>query len=181
LEVKAGYARNYLIPQKFALYATRQNFKRLDMKDPDLETPEEKRERLRKEASDESDQELRAADLLRKYFSNKTLFIYRDTEDDSDLVPLNRKPVNHKVIRKKLSKQLRIDLDDHEMVHITPDTIMFDEVKEDEIEAMMKNNLTQNKEEVCSTEIRKLGDYLARIWLAGDHYIPLRVSVVRRP
>ena len=73
LEVKAGYARNYLIPQKFAFYATRQNFEKLNMKDPDRETPAERRERLAKEAASGDDKALKAADLLKYYLRNKVV------------------------------------------------------------------------------------------------------------
>ena len=73
IHVKAGYARNYLIPQKIALYATPANFERLGMKDPDLETPEEKRLRLERELRDESDEDLKAANLLRHYLRNKVV------------------------------------------------------------------------------------------------------------
>ena len=73
MEVKAGYNRNYLIPQKLALYATPENFARLGIKDPDEETPEEKRLRLEREAAEEVDEDLQAAKLLRKYLSNKVV------------------------------------------------------------------------------------------------------------
>jgi ribosomal protein L9 len=35
--VKAGFARNYLIPQKMAVYATHKNFARLGLSDPHVE------------------------------------------------------------------------------------------------------------------------------------------------
>jgi Ribosomal protein L9, N-terminal domain len=74
LTVKAGYARNHLIPGKFALYATPENFVRLNMKDPDLETAEEKAARLARESmSEESAQELKAADILKHYLRNKVV------------------------------------------------------------------------------------------------------------
>jgi hypothetical protein len=73
LAVKAGYARNYLIPQKLAVYATRQNFFQLNIKDPELETPEEKRARLVAEDQLDQDQDLKAADILRKYLRNKVV------------------------------------------------------------------------------------------------------------
>jgi len=73
VNVKAGYARNYLIPQKFAVYATRENFKKLDMKDPDMETVEERRLRLEREAQAGEDRDLKAADLLKHYLRNKVV------------------------------------------------------------------------------------------------------------
>ena len=73
--VKAGYARNCLIPQKKALYATPKNFERLGMADPDAETIEERRERLDRErrAEAEGGEELKAADLLKYYLRNKVV------------------------------------------------------------------------------------------------------------
>lgn len=73
IAVRPGYARNYLIPQKKAVYATRQNFALLGMKDPDHETAAEKQERLAREALKKDDQDLMAADLLRHYLRNKVV------------------------------------------------------------------------------------------------------------
>lgn len=70
--VRAGYARNFLIPHKKAVYATRQNFLKLGMKDPELETADERFARLQREASGD-DQDVKAADILRKYLSNKVV------------------------------------------------------------------------------------------------------------
>lgn len=75
MRVKAGYARNKLIPEKLALYATPQNFERLNMKDPDSETMEERRERLAREQelSEEGGVEAKQADLLKYYLRNKVV------------------------------------------------------------------------------------------------------------
>lgn len=75
--VAAGYARNYLVPKKIALYATRQNFARLGLRDPDLETAEERQARLAREAIEGQDEDLKAADLLKNYLRNK---VVRDIE-----------------------------------------------------------------------------------------------------
>ena len=73
--VKAGYARNHLIPQKFALYATPQNFERLGIIDPDFETEEERIARLQRESNMTAteDRYLKEADLLKKYLKNKVV------------------------------------------------------------------------------------------------------------
>lgn len=77
MTVKAGYARNYLVPKKMALYATPENFARLGVADPEAETMEEKRARLAAEAAVEEDEEaaadLRAADILKHYLRNKVV------------------------------------------------------------------------------------------------------------
>ena len=81
IDVKAGYARNYLIPKKIAVYATRQNFERLGLKDPDRETLEEKRARLDRQAaaaaagSADEERDLKAADTLRYYLRNKVVCV----------------------------------------------------------------------------------------------------------
>ena len=75
IHVKAGYARNFLIPQKKAVYATRQNFEKLGMKDPDQETLEERKARLEREALATDDEDMKAADLLRYYLRNKVVSI----------------------------------------------------------------------------------------------------------
>lgn len=80
MTVKAGYARNYLVPKKMALYATPENFERLGVTDPEAETIEEKRARLAAEAAAEEDEEaaadLRAADLLKHYLRNKVVSLF---------------------------------------------------------------------------------------------------------
>jgi Ribosomal protein L9, N-terminal domain len=73
LHVSAGYARNYLIPQKKALYAIPDNFQRLGLKDPAIETEEERQMRLAKEAADAANLDLIAANVLEKYLKNKTV------------------------------------------------------------------------------------------------------------
>ena len=77
VRVKAGFARNHLIPQKLALYATPQNFEKLGLVDPDVETEEQRRERLAREASATVQDEayLKAADILKKYLRNKVVRI----------------------------------------------------------------------------------------------------------
>jgi len=78
--VKAGYARNYLIPQKKAVYATPQNFERLDIVDPAEETEAQRAARLERESSMSKKEEdnLKQADLLKKYLKSKVVctFLY---------------------------------------------------------------------------------------------------------
>jgi ribosomal protein L9 len=88
--VKAGYARNFLIPQKKAVYATRQNFVKLNLKDPELETAEELQARLEREAVAGDDRDLKAADILRAYLSNKvvsTIFKRHGSISSFDIAP----------------------------------------------------------------------------------------------
>ena len=71
--VASGFARNYLIPQKIAVYATRQNFMKRSLKDPELETVEERRLRSEREALETDNLDMKAADLLKHYLRNKTV------------------------------------------------------------------------------------------------------------
>lgn len=68
--VKAGYARNFLIPRKMAVYASRDKFQQLNINDPDQESVEQRQQRLEREASAD-DKDLKAADMLRNYLRNK--------------------------------------------------------------------------------------------------------------
>src|SRR3569623_532763 len=76
VHVSAGYARNYLLPQRKVVYATRANFDKLNMKDPDQETTEERRLRLERQAKEGADKDLKAADVLKSYLRNKTVCVY---------------------------------------------------------------------------------------------------------
>ena len=88
VHVKAGYARNYLIPHKMALYATPQNFERLGIVDPDLLLKQQKRRQqdqgdattnvaaaaaIADPASKKAEKLVKDADLLRKYLKNKVV------------------------------------------------------------------------------------------------------------
>lgn len=78
VRVKAGYARNFLIPKKKAVYATPQNFERLDIVDPDFETEEERIARRERESSMNKKEEefLKQSDLLKKYLRNKVVSFF---------------------------------------------------------------------------------------------------------
>ena len=77
VDVKAGFARNFLLPKKKGVYATRANFQFYNLIDPLLETKEQKRIRLLTEAADSGhrveEKELKAAEILKKYLNNKVV------------------------------------------------------------------------------------------------------------
>jgi len=209
--VKAGFARNYLIPQKMALYATPQNFVRLNMVDPDYETEEQRFIRLQKESNMTAteDKYLKESDLLKKYLKNKVLQIWRTVDTNSSTDTLHPGIVTAENIRQKLSKQLKIDLDRNEPIHIfrddkkdnnndssttTPTTTsksvtatttkpinfaLYDEVK---IQSMVDEFIpeTEAATEKCTIQINRLGDYLAVIGLKGGYTVPLRFIVRQR-
>lgn len=177
--VKAGYARNYLIPGKKALYATPANFERVGISDPDLETAEEKRGRLAWDAEDEEGaEEVKAADLLRRYLGNKVLKIWRNVDESTKTVHPGM--VDYKAVREKLSKQLKIDLDDTETVHLRAAPVLgLSDMEEIEVDKILKD-VGGDDEEECSVQIRELGEFLAKITLSGGHTVPLKFVVLKR-
>ena len=82
IRVKAGYARNFLIPKKKAVYATPQNFERLQIVDPEMETEEQRVARLERESSMSKKEEeyLKQADVLKRYLKNKVVsnYLYKE-------------------------------------------------------------------------------------------------------
>lgn len=196
VRVKAGHARNYLIPGKMALYATPANFDRLGMTDPDVvvETEEERRERLLAEAAaeEEGGEELRAADVLRHYLRNKVLKIWRNVDPTTNSVHPGM--VDHKAVRSKLSKQLKIDLDRDEKVTLRATPVASHlELTDDDVETMLAemggpppgdggeegDDEEEDKEE-CRVRIRELGEYVAKLSLRGGHSVPLKFVVLKR-
>mmetsp|Transcript_22620 Transcript_22620/g.34481 ORF Transcript_22620/g.34481 Transcript_22620/m.34481 type:complete len:259 (+) Transcript_22620:90-866(+) len=203
-DVKAGYARNYLIPQKKALYATPQNFIRVDMVDPNTvkETAEEKAKRL----SMESDEDLKAADKLKYYLRNKTLKIWRmvdmnivsgdgsGSDGDADGkgsgsprltgsgVPIHPGKVIQSNVRSKLSKQLLIDLDKSEKVQIHPVAIphVNFELDPNAMDKALEDMADLEEGENCDVEIKTLGEYLCKIHLTGGYHVGLRLQVTKR-
>ena len=78
-------------------------------------------------------------------------------------------------MRKKLSKQLLITLEPHEKVHLRGEPLESD-MTDEEIDAALQ----ELGDEPCTTQVRQLGEYLARISLRGGYKIPLRVEVLKR-
>lgn len=204
LTVKAGYARNHLVPQKLALYATPQNFEKLGIVDPDIETEEERIDRLQRESNMTAteDKYLKEADLLKKYLKNKVLTVWR-TVDPNSTDTLHPGVVTADNIRLKLSKQLKIDLDNNDPIHILRNTAADNSSDENRGAAEASNSTTNplNFAEIddakiqvmadelvpvtdgsgkCSVQINRLGEYLAVIGLRGGYAVPLRVLVRQR-
>lgn len=202
--VKAGYARNHLVPQKLALYATPQNFERLGIIDPDFETEEERIARLQRESNMTAteDRYLKESDLLKKYLKNKVLQLWR-TVDPNSTDTLHPGIVTTDNIRQKLSKQLKIDLDDSEPIHIlrnitaaasnddsgavtsdsttTTNPLNFAELDDAKIQVMADELVPiTDASGKCSIQINRLGEYLAVIGLKGGYAVPLRVLLRQR-
>ncbi len=184
-DVKAGFARNYLIPSKKALYATPQNFERVGFPDPDLiaESAEARKER----ENMESDEDLKAAAFLKHYLRNKTLKIWRMVDASASVgssigAPIHPGMVDHKAVREKLAKQLKIDLEDFETLQIYPEPIQHSSLEEDPsvIDEYLDKVETLKDGEQCQVVIKALGEYLVKINLKGDHAVGLRLTVRKR-
>lgn len=94
-------------------------------------------------------------------------------------------------IRQKLSKQLKIDLEESEPIHIiqnsasnesasssasTANPLNFAELDDNKIQAMADELVPDSN----AITINRLGDYLAVIGLKGGYAVPLRVLVKQR-
>lgn len=228
--VSAGYARNYLVPKKMAVYATPVNFERCGLIDPDIAA----KEKVVNPLGEEESEDLKAADILRKYLRNKSVRIIRNVDNN---LPTMCHPghVSAKNLRDKLSKQLKIDLEEHETIHIRNEPVVaLDDKDDQELMQMLKEmdeedfgakefikgdeagvggdgdavvNIeaggsdesaddvgeagqpNADKEVVaaeqsapkdCDTKVKQLGDYVAKITLAGGYVVPLKFKVERR-
>ena len=209
--VAAGYARNYLIPGKMAVYATPHNFDRCGLIDPEIAAKEE--EAQQKLLDDEENEDLKAADILRRYLRNKTLKIIRNVDPNQPIM-CHPGHVNAQNLRDKLSKHLKIDLEEHETIRIRNEPIvgldskteselleLIEEIDAPTVVAVKKETSEEgdvesvdNKEETteeelttakpidtdCDTKVKQLGDYVAKITLAGEYVVPLKFTVQRR-
>jgi ribosomal protein L9 len=219
--VAAGYARNYLIPKKMAVYATPRNFERCGLIDPDIVAKEEAAQQKLVSATegDEDNADLKAADLLRRYLRNKSVKIIRHVDPNQPLMchPGHVTAMN---LREKLSKQLKIDLEEHETIHIRNEPVVALEEKGEAELMQLINEMgtvnvpvkkevsagenetaaatdvegeggtkvndavaatsTEEKAKDCDNKIKQLGDYVAKITLAGGHVVPLKFNVGRR-
>ena len=85
--------------------------------------------------------------------------------------------VDVKALRDKLSKQLKIDLERHETIHIHPEPVLFAELSEPALDAIVEAFDTSAAD---TLQIRHLGEYVAKISLRGDYWVPLKFSVLAR-
>jgi len=87
--------------------------------------------------------------------------------------------VDAKAVRRKLSKQLKIDLEPHEKIHLRKEPVISHaELTELDMKTMMED--MGDPQEPCKVEIRQLGEFLARISLRGGYSIPLKVEILKR-
>jgi hypothetical protein len=104
------------------------------------------------------------------------LKIWRNIDTTNDTIHPGM--VDSNAVRKKLSKQLKIDLEPYERVHLYAEPVSYGELNDKETERFME--LLGDSEQKCEVQIKKVGDYIARISLRGGYSIPLRFEVTKR-
>lgn len=170
----------------------------------------EKEEKMRIDGNEEAeDEDLKAADLLRRYLRNKIVRIYRNVDPNMPTI-CHPGHVTAKNLRDKLSKQLKIDLEPHETIRISEETVIgVDDLEEKDLMALLSKmydgdsaratveNVQEGNGEAeasrgngelkgdasteeCTVKIKQLGEYIARITLSGGYTVPLRFSVEKR-
>lgn len=82
--------------------------------------------------------------------------------------------VDVKALRTKLSKQLKIDLEKHESIHIRDEIVDMEQMNEAKL---LEYAEAMDNSEPCTVEIRRLGNFVARISLAGGYAVPLKFVV----
>lgn len=87
--------------------------------------------------------------------------------------------VDAKAVRQKISKQLRIDLDAQEKVHLYPEQVLHSEFTETSLQELVETQMG-DAQTPCNTAVKELGEYVARVSLRGGHMVPLKVEVLKR-
>ena len=87
--------------------------------------------------------------------------------------------VDAKAIRRKLSKQLKIDLDNNERVKINPEPVTFLDIEE-KIDDVLDEMGEYDEVKDADVQIRALGDYVAKIYLEGGFSALLKFTVMKR-
>lgn len=86
--------------------------------------------------------------------------------------------VDEKAIRQKLSKQLKIDLDDDEQLHIRETPLETHEnLTDEECDDIMSKIETSAP---CCVQLKQLGSFVAKITLRGGYTVPLKFTVLKR-
>lgn len=85
------------------------------------------------------------------------------------------------MVRQKISKQLKIDLEPHEKVHLRAEPLAEVEDEEGNVRSL-ESYLDEfgDPEVECTTKIKQVGKFVARISLSGGFSVPLRIEVVKR-
>jgi len=191
VQVKAGYARNYLIPKKYAIYATEENLKRVGIYDiSDVAIKKKftfKKKTAVKEAPVDVDndtvdtgenEDKRQADILIKYLKEKPLTIWRNIDPNAKLCHPGM--VDTAAVREKLSKQLKIDLEEHETIYIKPEPFEEATDKIEDFHNVVWDIVKNDDSFSMDVQLKRLGTYVCKIGLAGGFDVPLILIVKKR-
>lgn len=98
---------------------------------------------------------------------------------DASTNSLTNGSVDAKYVKKKLSKQLKIDLEPHESVHLRPDAVRHADLDQNaaELQSILDS---MSLDQPCNVQVNQLGEYIACISLRGGFRIPLKVQVNKR-
>jgi hypothetical protein len=105
------------------------------------------------------------------------LKIWRGVDSSTD--SLTTGAVDAKFIKKKLSKQLKIDLQPDETIHLWPEPVSYADL--DHNPAAVQNILASvSISEPCIAQVKQLGEFVSFISLRGGYTVQLRVEVLKR-
>jgi hypothetical protein len=97
---------------------------------------------------------------------------------DADTGTVHPGMVDEKSIRQKLSKQLKIDLDDDEQLHIRETPLeTHDDLTDEVLDDIMSKIDTSAS---CRVQLKQLGTFVAKITLRGGYSVPLKFTVLKR-
>ncbi len=100
--------------------------------------------------------------------------------DPNSVDALHPGEVTAKNLRQKLSKQLKIDMEEDEPIHICSDTpLVHSELNENKIQTIV-DEFEPGSGVECTMRIKRLGEYLAKISLKGGYSVPLKFVVLQR-
>ena len=104
------------------------------------------------------------------------LKIWRNVDADTGAVHPGM--VDEKAIREKISKQLKIDLDDDELLHIRETPLeTHDNLTDEALDDIMSKIDTSAP---CHVQLKQMGTFVAKITLRGGYAVPLKFTVLKR-
>lgn len=71
---------------------------------------------------------------------------------------------------------LKIDLERHEQIHLIDQMLEPADSTEEKVQATVDGI---SVEKPCDVQIRRLGNFLARITLSGGYAVPLKIAVLK--
>ena len=91
--------------------------------------------------------------------------------------------VDAKALREKMSNQLMIDLEEHEVITIDPTPVDFLEMEKDE-DDQDDDELEEPDEdtevEECTVQLKRVGEHIATVHLAKGYKVPLKFKIIKR-